>query len=413
MILYKNIKLEKAANQKTGKVKYIINDKECFVEEAAILYYENLGYKALWTEDAYWCMLLALLFWDIIFAKVKGAVSAIAGGVRVEIDVYDNNFEQLFFQTIQINGMPADLFAPEFYPRRKELIKNRIQEILHCDIEQELKESYKNNYHKTCRLIYNWDRYTIEELLIPVKIVDKEKILKILERLIINLNENRSGLPDLIVYSDKDFFFSEVKSEKDKISEKQSDWHSFLSETLGLKVELFLINRSEAQVEKIEEAQFPNIREIVVSFTSSTSSKREEALRFIKEQPSYFTQGEGKEERHGAKFKNNEIDKLYFILDLTSGWKTQKIEIDGEIVKPADLRNSLWCFREKNKLNASSDYCKESMAIRQTNLGAGVYILMNLITNNGGIVVILIRTMVNGFLTVIKLKNELNKRLIN
>lgn len=358
MISYRNIELPRSDSQKTGKAKYVINGSEYFAEKAAILHYESLGYKAIWAENTYWWTLMSLLFWDVIFAKVRGAVSCIVDGVQVEIDTDDARFEQMFSQTIQMNGMPADFFAPEFYERRQNLIKNKIQELLHSDIEQKLNESYKNHYGKNCRSIADWNQYRIDDLLIPIKRIEKEKIIKILERLIFNFADNRPGLPDLIAYNDADFFFSEVKSERDKISEKQSDWHSFLSDTLGVKVELCLINHAEAKIEQIEKAYIPTSKEVTVSFGHSSSSKREEAIKFVKEQPSYFIEGEGKEQIHGAKFKISEIERLCTILDLTSGWKTKKIEIDGEIVKSAELKNSLWCFREKSKLNASPDYCK-------------------------------------------------------
>ena len=44
------------------------------------------------------------------------------------------------------------------------------------------------------------------------------------------------------------------------------------------------------------------------------------------------------------------------MLDLTSGWKSQKIEIDGKIIKSTELRNTLWCFRKKCELGESRDY---------------------------------------------------------
>lgn len=358
MISYKNIELKKVGNQQKGKVKYTIKRSEYFAEEAAINHYESLGYKALWTENIYWWTVMSLFFWDVIFAKTIGAVSVIIGGVQTELDPGDEKFEQLFNQTIQINGMPTDFFTSEFYERRKSIINNKIKELQHSNLEQNISESYKKNYGKNCRPIEDWDKYNIDELLISVQRIEKEKLIKIFERLITNFKDNRSGLPDLIVYNDRDFFFSEVKSEKDRISEKQSDWNSFLSTSLGFKVEIFLINHTEAQIEKIKATDKPSSKEVIISFSFSSSKKREEAIKFVQEQESYFTQGEGKDQIHGARFKINDIEKLYTILDLTSGWKTQKIEIDGEIVKSTELRNSLWCFREKNKLNVSLDYCK-------------------------------------------------------
>ncbi len=358
MISYKNIELQRTDNQQKGKAKYTIGGNEYFAEEAAINHYERLGYKALWTENTYWWTLMSLFFWDVIFAQIRGAVSIVLDGVQTELDPADEEFEQLFNQTIHMNGMPTDFFTTEFYERRKSLIKNKIKELQYSNLEQKINEFYKNNYGKNCRPIEDWNKYKIDELLISVQRIEMEKLIKILERLIMNFNNNRSGLPDLIVYDDKDFFFSEVKSEKDRISEKQREWHSFLSASLGFKVEIFLINHTEAQIEKIKATDKPSSKQAIISFSFSSSKKREEAIKFVQEQESYFTQGEGKDQIYGAKFKINDIEKLYTILDLTSGWKTQKIEIDGEIVKSTELRNSLWCFREKNKQNASLDYCK-------------------------------------------------------
>jgi hypothetical protein len=360
MITFKNVEVEKVSTPQGGKAKYILNGKEYFAEEVAINHYKSLGYEALWTENTYWWMLMSLLFWDVIFAKVRGAVSVSVSGVQVEVSPDEENFEDLFQQTIRLNGIPSDFFTPEFYGRRKELIRNKLQELLNSNIEQRLIESYKQNYGKYCRPIENWDKFKLEDLLIAVRKVEKEKLLKILERLITDFTNNRAGMADLIANSDKDFFFAEVKSESDKISERQKEWHEFLSTVLKFRVEIFLINHTKKQIKRIEKSYTPPFKEAIVSFGFSSSSKREEALKFIKDQESYFTQGEVKDQIYGAKFKINEdgIEKLYTILDLTSGWKTQRIEVEGEIVKSTELRDSLWCFREKVKQKTSSDYCR-------------------------------------------------------
>lgn len=362
MISCENITLRKARERTGGKAKYIINGGEYFAEEAAIRYYETLGYKALWSENAYWWTLMSLFFWDVIFAKTRGAVTLSVGGVDVELDPRDEDFEQHFKFTVQMNGMPSDFFTPEFYERRKALIRNKIQELQNSNLEQKLIASYNQNYGKNCRPIENWDRYALDELLISVQRLDKRRLIEILERLISDFRDNRAGLPDLIVYDDKDFFFSEVKGERDRISEKQREWHDFLSTTLGLKVEILLINHSEAQIKRIRALYQGGCGEVTVSFGYSSSKKREEAIKFIQEQESYFTEGEGKEQIHGARFKINEtdIEKLYRFLDLTSGWKTQRIQIDGESITSSELRDSLSCFREKVKRKASLDYCRRS-----------------------------------------------------
>lgn len=360
MISFRNVELQKEENQQKGKTKYFLNGNQFFAEEAAISFYQKMGYRALWTENSYWWMLMSLFFWDVIFAKIRGAISIVIDGLKTELDPSEEEFEPIFQQSMEINGMPSDFFTPEFFRRRRNLIKNRIQELLNSDLEEKLLESYKLNFGKKCRPIENWEKYTIDELLIAVKRIEKEKLIKILDRLISNFNENRSGLPDLLVYNDQDFLLVEVKSERDRISEKQKEWHDFLSSTLELHIELFLINHSEAQVEQVKRLYVRPFKEVVISFGFSSSPKREEAIKFVQEQETYFSQGEGKDQIHGAKFKINEedLEKIFHLLDLTTGWKTQRIEIEGESVKSSVLRSSLWCFRAKIKQKASVDYCK-------------------------------------------------------
>jgi len=344
MISYKTLDLEKDVSQRKGKSKYIIDGNIYFAEEAAIKYYEDLGYDALWAENDYWWTLMSLLFWDIIFARVKGAVTEISNGMEMPLDPSDPNFNDAFEFIIKMNGMPHDFFTPNFYQTRKYLIDNKYLELRNTDLKQEIIESYNRNYGKYCRPIENWDKFSLEQLLIPINKLDNEKFLKILYRLIYNFDQ---------------LFFSEVKSENDRVSNKQKGWHSFLSEELGINVDLFLINHTNNKIKRLKKSYKPGSKIVTVSFGYSTSKNREKAIKFIQKQDNFFTKGKDKEKIYGAKFEIRDIEKLYTILDLTSRWKTQKLEVDGKIVKSTELRNSLWCYRRKTKNNASLDYCKQ------------------------------------------------------
>ena len=206
-----NVDVQKAENQTKGKVKYLFENNELFVEELAMKYYENMGYHALWTENYYWWFLMALIFWDEIFAPIKGVFNP--------MPLYS-----------RMNDIPNDFFKPEFYQKRKNLINNRLMKLQNSDLTSEISQSYNENYGKCCRPIEDWNRYNLNELLIPSRIMDKNAFLGILTRLITNFINKRSGLPDLIVFNDDQLFFSEVKSEKDKISDNQREWHQFLAE---------------------------------------------------------------------------------------------------------------------------------------------------------------------------------------
>ncbi|WP_160691665.1 CFI-box-CTERM domain-containing protein [Clostridium sp. C2-6-12] len=363
---YINISYKKVDSQGKSKVKYSVEDRELFAEETAIHYYNEAGYKGIWSENGYWWFLLGLLFWDVIFAKVNGAVIINADKFGERIYVGSPQYDEMFKIFIETNGMPADYFTPDFYRNREALINNRIKELKCSDIQKELEKSYKKNYGKYFRMIENWNKFSLNELKIVFNMLTTEKVLNILERIIKNITENRAGLPDLIVYNDKEFFLSEVKSEKDKLSEQQKEWISFLN-SLDIKVQLCLINHTDKQIANMKKKENGNKKFITISFGNSTSKKRNDAIEFIQKQPTFSTKGDGKEQIYEAIFDVNDIENLYKMLDFTSGWKSQRIEIDGKVVKSTELRNALWCFREKNNINAPSDYCKMGLYDNEKN----------------------------------------------
>jgi len=357
MMNFINIKYDRIENINKGKVKYKVENKELFAEETAIYHYKQNGYNAIWSENEYWWEILGLLFWDVIFARVTGAVSISVRGVSEVLYAGSDEFNKYFDNIIKMNGIPVDFFTIDFYRNREGLIKNRIKELANSDLSIVLEESYRNNYGENFRMIEQWDKFSIDELLITMKKIDNITLLNILERILKNISENRSGLPDLIVYNDSEFFMAEVKSEKDKLSDNQRDWHSFM-DYLGIKVQLCLINHTNRQISNMLKKE-ENKKVVNITFDYSTSKKREEAIEFIKKQPTFYTEGEGKNQIYSAKFDINDIENLYTMLDLTSGWKSQKIEIDGKIIKSTELRNTLWCFRKKCELEESRDYCKQ------------------------------------------------------
>lgn len=353
-----DIKYDRVEENQRVKARYKVDGSELFAEEAAMHYYKQNGYNAIWSENSYWWFLLGLLFWDVIFARVTGAVKVIRRGFEENVRTYYTEFDELFERTISINGMPDDFFTEDFYRNRKEMIENRFKELSNLNLESVLRKSYHKHYGQNFRMIEDWDRFSVEELCVAPRILSCEVVLKILERILQDISENRSGLPDLLIYNDTDLFMTEVKSEKDRLSEGQEYWIDFLK-SVGVKVELCLINHTERQIANLKKKFQREGKQVTISFGYSTSKKREQAIEFAKSQPTYFTSGEGKEQIHGAVFDVNDIETLYTMLDLTSGWKSQKIQIDGEVIKSTELRSTLWCFRQKNKQGASLDYCRQ------------------------------------------------------
>lgn len=231
LLSFVNYDATKLKTQKRGKAKYQVEGLSLFAEEVAINFYENQGYAAMWSENYYWWHLMTLIFWDEIFTPIEGVFNP-------------------FPLYTRMNDMPNDFFKPEFYQRRKNLIDAKILNLKNANLKAVISNSYKVNYGRICRPIEDWDRYTLEELLIPINRMDNNAFWGILERLISNFSDNRRGLPDLIVYNENNLFFSEVKSENDRISDKQQEWHEFLIKK-EIKVDLFLINHGKRKTDNL------------------------------------------------------------------------------------------------------------------------------------------------------------------
>jgi len=251
MISVDNILVEKVESSKSSKVKYNFEGTILFAEETAIQFYNQKGFKATWSENHFWWTILSILFWDVIFAKVKGSVAFNNGDKTIFPDPKDKMFQYLFDQFTNMNGMPHDFFSPEFYERRKALIENHITQLVDTDLSEIFQNLYNTHNGKNCRLIEDWKRYSLDELLVPFKTCEAHQIIGILTRILKNVKDHRSGLPDIIVHNENYLFFSEVKSENDKLRPNQIEWHKYLSEQLYFDVEILLFNHDKSQKEKV------------------------------------------------------------------------------------------------------------------------------------------------------------------
>lgn len=239
-----NINAEEVHSTST-KVKFSYNSKELFVEEVAIEYYKNQGYHAIWTENDYWWMIYALLFWDIIFMKTDTCTS---------VPMTDPRFESQYalLTTHRMMDMPHDFFKPTFYTVRKQNIDQRLRSFMKLDITNELKKSYNEHYGQFCRPIEDWNKFTLNELTIATRLLSSQQIISIMYMLAIDFNRFRSGFPDLIVFNNNEFFFVEVKSKKDTLSQNQLENHYYLTNKVKANVTIFSVNKSNKQIENLK-----------------------------------------------------------------------------------------------------------------------------------------------------------------
>ncbi|MBT6948619.1 MAG: VRR-NUC domain-containing protein, partial [Gammaproteobacteria bacterium] len=149
--------------------------------------------------------IFGLCFWDIIYAPVSGA----------------------FFNPFQRG--PVDLYTSDFVGSRCMLISDRFKELK------------KNGPHSLAKAIYreklgvanpfvNWT-YVDEQLLETALVkIPSQDLIRIFERLLIDLKNNSSGFPDLIVFDQNSYRMIEIKGPGDKLQKNQARWFRYFME---------------------------------------------------------------------------------------------------------------------------------------------------------------------------------------
>jgi len=218
----------RSENKTKGKAKYYNQaGRDVTIEEFTLEHYFHEGYEGYWSENDYWAQIMMLLYWDIVYAKLPG--------------VFDPKFGS-FPNALQ--DIPYDLFTEEFYTRRKEMINDRHKELGKSSFfglrapspERELRNAWKKHRGEPCRIFDGWERFTIDDLCLATSVLNPSQLVKIMDRLLRDFNNNRSGLPDLFLAKNGEPLFIEVKSTHEKVAQHQTEWHEYLIKEVGVPV---------------------------------------------------------------------------------------------------------------------------------------------------------------------------------
>ncbi|KAG6816690.1 hypothetical protein H0H87_003778 [Tephrocybe sp. NHM501043] len=178
------------------------------VEQRALEYYEDLGFKGFHSETRILTTLFALLLWDIIFVDVPGA-----------------------FETAH-QVAPLDLMEDSFYRARKDLIETRLEEIKQTSRAQEIAEWHDDLHREknTWCVGVRWDICTKEHLLEIIECLGGEPLSLLCRLFCEDYGGRSSGVPDLIVWNStrKVCKFVEVKGPGDSASDNQKLWFDSL-----------------------------------------------------------------------------------------------------------------------------------------------------------------------------------------
>ena len=207
--------------------------QEGSVEDFVLHKWRVNGWTGYHSENALFTMIFTLVFWDELFMPIP--------------DVFQSPFQ----------AAPLDLFSDAFYLARREQIETKLKLIDEEGCVKILSMNYVRNYG-TFVIGGHWDLFTLHDLLSITRGLGNKAVVNILRLLAEDYKHFCSGFPDLVIYrpikeSGRDpdsegergeeavqVKLIEVKSERDRLSDAQRNWHS-----------VFLANNVEMLVAKV------------------------------------------------------------------------------------------------------------------------------------------------------------------
>jgi len=213
-------------------------DKLWSAEEFAANHFEQQGYKVIFTESVPFHALFGVFMWLLIQDPADPNVRMIGFGDRVAFDQKTTGKQ---IQTL----LPADFGTSDYAVRRAGAINEHFSNLLNVQDTEELlglfdywvdPSSHLRQYlwaHRDEDVAKAWEIASV----LPVDVT-----MRILRYLVGDYWRRYLGWPDLIVHNQNEFFFAEVKSSKDTLSEEQKNWICGNSTELHLPFKLIKIH---------------------------------------------------------------------------------------------------------------------------------------------------------------------------
>jgi len=176
------------------------------VEQVAISHYTTSGYKGMHLENTLIKHIFTLLFFDIIFFVAPDF-------------------------TTEFMTAPNDFGTPEFFERRTDEIRARVEEIRgwsqphfgDCLIEMD--ENLRPEQPRALGLNWSLPHSVLREVVYHLPCAGTAIVC---ESLALNWGEWQGGLPDLVIWNSNELRLVEVKGPGDSLSDKQRCWMDLL-----------------------------------------------------------------------------------------------------------------------------------------------------------------------------------------
>ena len=184
-----------------------LQQQDMRVEALVCQWAEVQGKNAFYVENGLLPGLFGLAFWDVIFLPING----------------------VFFNPYQRG--PVDLFLSTFSQVRAGHIEKRFEALARPGVLQKIvSTNYQCKYGRANHFVL-WEMLSDRLIQLALSSIPTNDLLAIFRRLLKDLRNNRSGFPDLILFSEGSYHLVEVKGPGDRLQINQERWFRFFSQT--------------------------------------------------------------------------------------------------------------------------------------------------------------------------------------
>jgi len=230
-VILVNAEHVKTESNKVG----IVDGLEIYtVEEFASNYFVNQGYEVIEVESVPFHVLFGVFMYIVIEDPSDAKGGIVQFGSRIDFD------SGKVIEGIITTILPEDFGTSGYYERQKDLIKWHLNEIQDLDWLFDYWLDYSYNFRQ---YLWAFRENDIKKAKQIMNIIGLVNLRKVLEYMSMNYWRNFCGWPDLIVFKDNEFFFVEVKSTNDKLSEDQKNWLVGNYNHMGFKAMIFKVGR--------------------------------------------------------------------------------------------------------------------------------------------------------------------------
>jgi hypothetical protein len=228
--------LVKAEHIKTETKKVGIKDGSTIstVEEFASNYFNKQGYDVIETESVPFHVLFGVFMYIVIEDPSDQKGQIVQFGSRSDFSSGENG--EGMITTI----LPEDFGTSGYYERQKDLIKWHLSELQDLDWLFDYWLAYSFKLRQYLWAYRENDIAKAKQIMTVLGVVNLRKVL---EYLSMDYWKNFCGWPDLLIFNENEFFFVEVKSSNDKLSEDQKNWLIGNQDYMGFKAKIFKVGR--------------------------------------------------------------------------------------------------------------------------------------------------------------------------